>query len=293
MDRPSPPEERPAYVFELSSSVALAWTVLGTVLFVAAGFGVTAAYFLAGHQVRVEGSGWFAWLIAAVMVLPLHELVHVAAVVALGGRPGVGAGVKSAMPYLYVTAPGQRFSRDGFIAITLAPFVVIDAIGLLLIWLQPAWSWVVPAVAFNTSGAIGDLWIFALLVRFPRWAVVEDQRLGLSVWAPAGHSVEELAGRAPRTSFRAPGWVGIWLVATLVLLPVISAVLTGLVSRQGRVAAGPIVLAAVHRAAGSGGAQLELNLLLDAAAAALLALPVAWLIDLLRRQVRIHRGRRA
>lgn len=283
----SPAEERPGYVFELGTSVVLAWTVLGTILFVLAGYGVGAAYVLTRHRVVLEGSSALAWLIAAAAVLPLHELIHAAVVVALGGRPRFGAGVKAGLPYLYVTAPGQRFPRDAFLMVGLAPLVVIDVAGLLVIGLQPAWTWVIPALVLNTSGAIGDLWICGLVVRFQRWSLVEDRRLGFAIWAPPGRSPSEIGSRAPRLRFVAPDWFVPWLVATVLLMPVVTVLLAVAARRWGSIRMGPLVMATVHRRfSGGGGQALELNLLLDAALAALLALPIAWGLTFAWRQLR-------
>src|ERR1700720_1898541 len=167
-------EEKPAYNFELSSQLAGVWMLLSLVLFVAAAAGIGLLFALLRQSPFESAGSLLLWPVAFLAVLPVHELVHAALVRLFGGRPRFGAGVKGGMPYLYVTDPGRRFSRNRFLAITLAPLALIDGAALALLLARPDWSWAAPALVGNTSGAVGDLWVAALLVRFPPWAQVED-----------------------------------------------------------------------------------------------------------------------
>src|SRR3989442_4760143 len=174
--------EEPAYVFELAGPIAIVWMLLGTCLVLVAAAGVGAVYYGLGRRADLQ---LVPMVIAMVAVLPIHELVHAGAVLAVGSRPRFGAGFKSGLPVLWVTYPGQRVSRDAALAIALAPLVLIDLVGLALIWWQPTWTWAAVAIVVNTSGAIGDLWFTGLLARFPRWALVEDRDTGFAMWAPS------------------------------------------------------------------------------------------------------------
>ena len=100
------------------------------------------------------------------------------------------------------------------------------------------WSWAAPALVGNTSGAVGDLWVTALLVRFPPWAQVEDRTLGFAVWPVHGHSREEVRAHAPRRTFPLPAWISAWVLSTLAIFAVLPAAIGAVLGRTGQ---GPTV----------------------------------------------------
>ena len=69
-------------------------------------------------------------LAAYVVVLPLHEALHAAAILALGGTPRFGLRLPLA---LYCTAPGQLFTRDGYLVVAGAPLAVISLVGIVAV----------------------------------------------------------------------------------------------------------------------------------------------------------------
>ena len=293
-------EEEPAYDFEVSAGLAGVWMLLSLLLFVAAAAGVALIYALLRQSPFASVGSLLLWPLAFLSVLPLHELVHAAFVRLFGGRPRFGAGFKGGMPYLYVTDPGRRFSRDRFLAVALAPLVLIDAAALALLVWNPAWSWTAPALVANTSGAVGDLWVAAALVRFPRWAQVEDRKLGFAVWPSAGHSPAEVRARAPRHRVALPAWVSAWLLSTLAIFAVLPSAAVTLLRRSDPAAAGstlwlgPVMLASVrHRPGGrlSGGTiagQINFGMLFVLATVIAGALVLAW--TLFRRWRRRRQG---
>lgn len=78
--------------------------------------------------------------------------------------------------YASASAPGWYFPRWQYILIGLAPLVGITLLGLAgLLWLPV--SLVLPVVlilVFNTSGAIGDLWVVGRLLASPASTYVLD-----------------------------------------------------------------------------------------------------------------------
>jgi hypothetical protein len=231
-------EEKPAYRLEVSSDLAGVWMLVSLVLFVAAAAGTGLLYALLRQSPFESAGSLLLWPVAFLAVLPAHELIHAAFVRLFGGRPRFGAGVKGGMPYLYVTDPGRRFSRNRFLVITLAPLVLIDAFALALILVRPSWSWAAPALVGNTSGAVGDLWVAGLLVRFPSWAQVEDRTLGLAVWPAHGHSREEVRAHAPQRTVALPAWISAWVLSTLAIFAVLPAAIGAVLGRTGQ---GPTV----------------------------------------------------
>lgn len=129
--------------------------------------------------------GWRELLIGlggvAVMVV-LHELVHGLAMSIFGARPQYG--VIWRMLVFYATAPGYGFRRNAYVAVALAPLVLISALSVLAMWLLHGTNWVaLPALigALNGAGAAGDLWMAGVVLRYPSQVYVVDERDGMRV----------------------------------------------------------------------------------------------------------------
>lgn len=123
-------------------------------------------------------------LAAYVAVLPLHELVHGAVIVALGGRPRFGARWPIA---LYATAPAQLFTRRGYRAVALGPLVAMSLAGVALTLLTPplsAYLWL--AWVGNAAGAVGDLAMVRELREFPADTLIEDTETGFVAYRVGG-----------------------------------------------------------------------------------------------------------
>lgn len=124
-------------------------------------------------------------LIIVLLVLPLHELVHGLFITRFGHKARYG--VK--MTVLFATADGAFFRRNEFIQIALAPLVIISLIGLTLMLFLPAQlaQWIALAVVVNAAGAIGDLWMTAIALRFDSSALIQDQEDCMRVFAQLPH----------------------------------------------------------------------------------------------------------
>lgn len=107
------------------------------------------------------------------LVLPLHEWIHGQAIRHYGHTPRYG--IKWAV--LYATADGALFRRNDFIRIALAPLVAITLGGIALMLLVPEGValWIGLAVTVNAGGAIGDLWMSSVALRYPAAALIEDR----------------------------------------------------------------------------------------------------------------------
>lgn len=119
-------------------------------------------------------------LIAYSVMLPLHEVIHGVTILLLGGRPRFGLKLPFAA---YCTAPNQVFTRAGYIAVALAPLVVLTVIGVAITALWPAWAtWLWFGFAGNISGAVGDLMTASETRRLPRGALIEDNEAGYTAY---------------------------------------------------------------------------------------------------------------
>jgi Putative zincin peptidase len=139
------------------------------------------------------GSGWLAVALVGGnlalygVVLPLHEAVHAAVFLALGGRPRFGVKLPFA---LYCTAPGQLFTRAGYTAVALGPLVVLSLAGAAAIWLAPSvGAYLLFALAGNVSGAVGDLEAARGVRSLPSGALIADKATGYEAYAVETRSI--------------------------------------------------------------------------------------------------------
>jgi hypothetical protein len=120
-------------------------------------------------------------IVAYLVMLPLHEAAHGLVFALLGGRPVFGTKLPFA---LYCGAPNQLFTRSAYLAVGLAPLVLISLAGILVILLAPALApYVQLALIGNVSGAAGDLWAARILLRQPPGVLVQDTASGFEVYA--------------------------------------------------------------------------------------------------------------
>jgi hypothetical protein len=115
------------------------------------------------------------------IVLPLHEWIHGLVIARCGHRPRYG--VK--LFVLFATSDGALFRRDEFIRVALAPLVVITALGSLIMLFLPFGLayWVALAVILNAGGAIGDLWMTAIALRYDSSALIRDEEDSMRIFA--------------------------------------------------------------------------------------------------------------
>lgn len=120
----------------------------------------------------------FVWLAAAlVSIIILHESVHGGTAVLFGYKPIFGF----KPPFVYITFT-EKIPRDRFIAISLAPLIVLGlmfgflfAVGILRVFSYFC-------LFINTLGATGDVWITLKLAKHGRGTLVQDTKTGIIVW---------------------------------------------------------------------------------------------------------------
>lgn len=119
-------------------------------------------------------------LLLVLLVLPLHEWIHGQAIRYYGHRPRYGA----KFLVLFATADGALFRRDEFIRIALAPLVAITLVGVPVLAFLPSGlaQWVALAVMMNAGGAIGDIWMTAVALRFAPSALIRDEEDSMRVF---------------------------------------------------------------------------------------------------------------
>jgi hypothetical protein len=127
-----------------------------------------------------------SWLggVLVLMVLPLHEWIHGQVIRRCGHRPRYG--VK--LFVLFATSDGALFRRDEFIRVAMAPLAVISAVGALIMLFLPLGiaRWIALAVIVNAAGAIGDLWMTTIALRYDRSSLIRDEEDSMRIFARLG-----------------------------------------------------------------------------------------------------------
>jgi Putative zincin peptidase len=87
----------------------------------------------------------------------------------------------------YATSPGYAYRRNDYVVTALAPFVFLSTLFVLGMWLLQGTLWVALlgiCGVLNAAGAIGDMWISMIVLRYPATALVMDERDGMRVFLP-------------------------------------------------------------------------------------------------------------
>ena len=122
--------------------------------------------------------GLLFWMVAAISsIVIVHEAVHGLVAALFGIRPIFG----HKFPTVYVTFK-ERMSRNHFLIIATAPFIIIDVIFILLFAAGFNKIYCYFCLILNTAGSFGDLWIAIKLIGHKRGTVVQDLKTGFEVW---------------------------------------------------------------------------------------------------------------
>jgi hypothetical protein len=138
----------------------------------------------------VEPLVLLAIAVISVAVMIVHELVHGAVIAVFGARPRFGAtliGGSVLGTAFYTTAPGHVFTRRQYLAVTLAPTVLLSVAGIPAC-LLPFGNMLWLPFAIHFTGCVGDLGIARLTYRQPAGTGCEDLRDGVRFW-PSGRVV--------------------------------------------------------------------------------------------------------
>ncbi len=115
-----------------------------------------------------------------ILILPLHELIHGAIFLLLGGKPYFGAKLPLA---LYCGARQQLFRRNQYLFVGLAPLIVITLAAIVLTFVAPVLAaYTLFASIGNFAGAAGDVWVAARLWHCSADTLVEDTESGYRAW---------------------------------------------------------------------------------------------------------------
>lgn len=120
------------------------------------------------------------FFVAVAGVIIVHEIIHGVAAVLLGTKPSFGIG-----PGFAYTTFLEPMKKSSYLIVGLAPLVIITilTVSAAVIWPDIA-GWMIVIGTVNASGAIGDLWMTARILRAPKKALFYDLADGFAVFAP-------------------------------------------------------------------------------------------------------------
>ena len=171
---------RPAREWIPGRTAAALINIIG-VLVAPAGF---ALYFFLWAHSRSAGGGSFGivqlllGIVAALalfaVLLVAHEAMHAVGMRVFGARPQVGlTRIGGKIPAVYCIAPGARFSKPQYLAIALAPLVVIGGGCALVVAFVPFGGWLVLPAAVHLAGCVGDVALAFTALRQPPGTRIE------------------------------------------------------------------------------------------------------------------------
>ncbi|WP_068820091.1 DUF3267 domain-containing protein [Phormidesmis priestleyi] len=134
-------------------------------------------------HVQIRLTGIILLVIGTLLTLFLHELTHGVVMRMFGAKPHYGVLWKQAM--FYATTPRYAYRRNDYLLITLAPLSILSILVILGMWFMQGTLWVALLAicgTINASGAIGDLWIAIIVLRYAPTAYVMDERDGVRVF---------------------------------------------------------------------------------------------------------------
>jgi membrane protein DedA with SNARE-associated domain len=122
-------------------------------------------------------------LLAILIMLSLHELIHGIAFQLFGARPRYGFSLEKGVAF--AAADRYYLTRDAYLIVGLAPLVVITLLtGALMTVTSGETNQLVALIgAANIGGSVGDLWFFSICRRYQPDLLVRDFGEGAELYA--------------------------------------------------------------------------------------------------------------
>lgn len=142
-------------------------------------YGLLDAPFASDQPQQVD---FFVGLGLLVLMIVLHELLHGLAIQWYGHKARYG--MKLHKGVVYATADGSLFWRNQYVGVCLAPLIGISILVLLgsLFVSETLAFWLMLIGSLNAAGAIGDLWMVLLALRYPPNALIRDEEDGMRIF---------------------------------------------------------------------------------------------------------------
>ncbi len=170
-----------------SRSTSLGLSVVSTVVALAAAYAALMVAF-AGRtpqRLTVTLGGFLVMVVVLAAALLAHEGIHGLSISTYGGKPRFGWSFAArVVPYLYCTAPGQRFSRLRYAIVALAPTVFVSLALVVGLRSSVGGVFVIP-FGIHLGVCMND-WVVAFrALQEPQGSLIEDVAGGILIHPPA------------------------------------------------------------------------------------------------------------
>ncbi len=118
-----------------------------------------------------------ALIVSLVVVVIIHEGIHGVFFKIFNFKGKVKFGFKNGMAY--ATSPGSMYRKWQFFIISIAPFIIITIL-LLVIMNEWPYAWLRLLIAAHSGACAGDFYWCYLLLTTPKNLLVEDTEVGLT-----------------------------------------------------------------------------------------------------------------
>ncbi len=124
-------------------------------------------------------------LAAVLLMMVLHELAHGLMMRLFGAHPIYG--ILWSAGAFYATSPGYPYTRQQYLIVATTPLILLSVLAVLLMAFTAGsslvWIWTICAI-YNAAGSAGDLWIVAVVLRYPPETLVIDEKDGVKIFMP-------------------------------------------------------------------------------------------------------------
>jgi hypothetical protein len=124
-------------------------------------------------------------VIAILLTFIVHELTHGIVMQLFGAKPKYGVLWNKLV--FFATSPGYAYTRNNYVLIALAPFVLFSIAAVMGMWILNGTLWVALlgiCGTINASGAIGDLWITVIVLHHNKESFIIDEKDGIRIYLP-------------------------------------------------------------------------------------------------------------
>lgn len=125
--------------------------------------------------------GMLVAVVALIFALfALHEFCHGIIFKWAGARPRYGAKLLHGfLPIFYATAPGHELTKQQFMIVAVAPTMLVNLTGILLMALPSPLRYVlVLPLSIHFVGCVADWWMLYVVARLPNDVLIEDTKTG-------------------------------------------------------------------------------------------------------------------
>lgn len=173
--------------FEITKKIAINMIALLAVGLIVFGFLFTAIYTLITGNTTISGDFSPESILVAtflfIFTVIFHELIHGLFISIYGGTPRYGWEIAhKILPYFYATTD-TRFQRNQFAVISISPLFVISLVCIILMVAFPVFAqWMLIPLILNSTGAVCDLWMTIISLRYPKNVLVQDNIIDLTFY---------------------------------------------------------------------------------------------------------------